>query len=453
MPLRRCVVIGLALVMALTAEASGARANTGRTPVSPMVSVSPVSQDPNAKSGEPWVATNPRDPDQVVVVWTSENNPLNNPQHGLVYCGLARSSDGGKSWVHGELPVKGPGLGCGDPALAAGPDGTFYALEGNELSNGQDDLVTSSDGGATWSQPVEVFGPERWLGATPGNRAPTASFDRPYIAVDPETGAIYASASDDALWGRAVSVSTDHGKSWSLPQLLDPNGQSDWGDNIAAAHGLLAAAYVVDPSSLSYRLARPPAVTCAIPCVVFETSRDQGATWSRHVLPTRDVPGGNLVNRPANPRLAVAADPNRAGTYAALVPTKSSSTLEIWVSTDSGARWRRVKVLTAPAGDSQARWWLAYSANGALGVVWRTIRPDGSYNVLATVSTDAGSSFGPIVALTPTAAAPLPGPEVPGDDCACNVNVGATWLSAAWPDARSGQRQIYLSRFDYLNEK
>jgi hypothetical protein len=38
---------------------------------------------------------------------------------------------------------------------------------------------------------------------------------------------------------------------------------------------------------------------------------------------------------------------------------------------------------------------------------------------------------------------------LPGDDCACNLHLDATTLSATWSDSRSGQRQIWYGRFDY----
>jgi hypothetical protein len=269
------------------------------------------------------------------------------------------------------------------------------------------------------------------------------SWDRPELVVDPTTGDVYVSASDDALWGRAVAVSTDRGQTWSVPRALDPEGQSDWGDVIDAAGGVLAAGYVVDPASADYHLAASPAVNCAQPCVVFETSAHRGVTWTRHVVPVQGAPGGNLVNSPASPRVDVAADPAHPGRFALLLPTKASRSLEIWVTEDSGDHWTRTNVLTAPTGDTQAKWWLAYSPAGALGAVWRTVHSDGSYDVSAVVSTDSGFTFGRVVPLT-SKQSPASGI---GDDCACNVHLDGRTLSTAWGDSRTGHREAWFARF------
>lgn len=275
------------------------------------------------------------------------------------------------------------------------------------------------------------------------------AWDRPEMVVDSSTGAVYVSASDDALWGRAVTVSTDHGRTWSVPVPLDPDGQSDWGDTIAAAGGVLAAGYVVDPSSARYRTSPEPAVACSRPCVVFETSADRGATWSRHVVTTAGVPGGSVANAPAVPRVAVAADPSRAGRYALLVPVDSATRLEVWLTSDSGRTWTRTEVLAAPSGDTLAKEAIAYSPTGALGVVWRTVRPSGSYDVAAAVSTDGGSTFGPAVTMTDPAHPS--GSSGIGDDCACNVYLDATTLMTGWgwADPGSGHREAWFGRFTY----
>jgi hypothetical protein len=433
-------------VVALSALASGASAQRASSDPGPQI-VSQVSTDVHVASGEPWVVTNPRHPNNVVAVWTADSADTTDPQSYSSYCGVAFSMDAGHTWKVSKLGI-GEGVGpagCGDPAIAVAPNGTFYAEGDATVGTGAMYVVRSTDGGRSWSIPVEVFGVDRWPSGTVSNGAPLAAWDRPEIIVDPNTSKVYVSASDDALWGRAVSVYDEQSRTWSAPRPLDPNGQSAWGDVIDAARGRLAAAYVVDPSSADYQLGH--VTSCASACVVFETSADDGRSWSRHLVPVRGAPGGAPVTGAGSPRLGAAADPAVSGRYAVLVPTDAARALEVWVTRDSGKHWTRTASLTAEAGQTQSKWWIDYSPRGVLGIVWRTLVGDGTYDVSAKISTDGGLSFGPRIVLTSKRARLTAGAQTPGDDCACNVNIDATSLSTAWPDARTGHRQVYFSRY------
>ena len=111
------------------------------------------------------------------------------------------------------------------------------------------------------------------------------------------TRTFYASATDLPRFVRWVVASHDQGRTFGPPHAIDSNlypqiqGQQA-GDYVpAAANGLLAFTYTASAA---------PGATC--PCGIFETSRDDGATWTRHPAPF-----------PAN---WVAADPGHPGRFA-----------------------------------------------------------------------------------------------------------------------------------------
>lgn len=430
--------------------------------------VTQVSKGTDWSSGEGWVVANQKNPRHLTVDWTAL--PFNSlaavdtpPGPRPIECGVAYSNDGGVTWVDGTLPFQpvdlpsNPG-GCADPTLVEGSDGTLLALHnGGSLVAGTEtdslglaSLVTlsvSHDGGRNWSAPTKVWSFEDSPKDTAASGSPDFAFDRPWLAIDPETSTLYASISDDALVERVVLASHDHGATWSTPYPLDPDHQSTWGEGISAANGVLAAAYSVDPSSKGYKAALSPAVKCDQVCAVFETTNTDGKTWVRHVLPASPVLSSSPV--PTASGLEVAADPSIKGRYAVLVPA-TAGLQEVWVTSDSGATWTRTLNIRGSGSDTLVKPWIAFGTTGALGLVWREIHMDHSYEIYAIVSKDGGKTFGQPVELAPGPAPPDTPPQgTPGDDCACNLYVNGQYLYTTWGDSRSGNLQVWFARYRY----
>jgi len=388
-----------------------------------VVSKSQVTTDANVLAGEAWVVTDPNASQTVAVIWLAtrnRSNPVNFNNPG--YCGVAVSTDGGQTWTRNQLPFKevtGPqsvsGVGhapiCGDPVAGVGPNGDLYAAAANVGSPHWTQSVTSTDGGKTWSEPAEVFGVSQQVASAMANMAVTdIGMGRAYMAVDPNTGEISVHSQVDApTTGRMITFSTDRGATWSTPR---PVGSTGAGPH-ASAHGKVGVAYVSDGN------------------VVFQTTTDQGQHWDPKNVTSSDAAVG-LFGGPA-----VAADPSQAGRFAVLLSRGDSR--EVWVTTDSGDSWASTVVAQGPFTMSG----IAYSPSGALGVVWRTSRTNGA--VRARVSPDGGTTFGDVVELATGVTA---GPT-PGDDCACNLHLDATYLSATWSDDVDGASQIFYGRFDY----
>jgi hypothetical protein len=260
---------------------------------------------------------------------------------------------------------------------------------------------------------------------------------RGFMAVDPITGEVSVQSQEDgAVEGRWITVSSDHGKTWSTPRPLDPDVQSSTAGPQSAAGGTIGVAYVVSRTSPAYLTSVRPAVTCGSTCTVFETTSNQGKTWSRHVI--KGIQGSS--------RPSVAADPSHLGRFAVLVSTQAGN-YDIWLTQDRGVTWKKTRTINAGTGNALSKPWLSYSPTGTLGVVWRTKHASGLTDVQAVVSRDGGTSFSQVVVLA--AGIPTEQQVTPGDDCACNLHLDATTLSATWTSWRTGQRQMYYGRFDY----
>ena len=146
------------------------------------------------------------------------------------------------------------------------------------LVEGYVPLYVSKDGGQTWSDELRVMGSASagTFDFVSGSGSPINTFDRPWLVVDQSTGTVFVAAHNIVDHEGFITASTNNAKSFGPIYALD-SPDAPWGGfggNIAAAHGILAAAYTASEA---------PGATC--PCVVFETSTDQGKTFTRHVVP------------------------------------------------------------------------------------------------------------------------------------------------------------------------
>ncbi|MFL6703865.1 MAG: sialidase family protein, partial [Paraburkholderia graminis] len=131
---------------------------------------------------EPWVATNPKNPSNLIGVWQQDRWD-NGGAHGLV----ARPSfDGGLTWA---TPAALPFTACAggtdyerasDPWVSIGPDGTAYAvsISFNQSNNSNAVLASvSKDGGLTWASPRTII----------ANNEPTLQFfnDKESVTANP----------------------------------------------------------------------------------------------------------------------------------------------------------------------------------------------------------------------------------------------------------------------------
>ena len=449
---RSLVVLTLAVVTAAWASAFVVEA----APSAPPVLVSQVSNDPDVAAGEAWVATDPLDPQTVMVVWLGTRD-INDPAWIMTpgYCGVAVSGDGGRTWSRKELPF-GEATSprqvsrtdelpiCGDPVAGVGPHGELYAAAANVGSPSFTQSVTSFDHGWSWTRPTEVFGASHTTMGVIANAphpTPSLSMGRAYLTVDPIKGDIAIHSQEDGgAEARFLSVSSDRGATWSTPRPIDPELQSRTAGPPSAAFGKIGLVYTVDMTSPSYAGAPSPSIKCQqgqTTCAVFATTTDKGVTWTRRVMKVGDVPDGFSG-------AITAADPSRPDRFAVLLTTKSGAAMAVWVTEDGGRTWQERSTFAPPRG-TFSKQWIAYGPTGALGVVWRTPNTNGGADVTAAVSRDGGGTFKTV----PLATGVPTGGLFIGDDCACNLHLDATTLSATWTEFRSNQRQMFYGRFDW----
>jgi len=368
---------------------------------------------------------------------------------------ISISNDGGRTWkkLPRPDPVAVPPLmntpfkrkGAADPMIACGPNGALYVAE--ELDpwsrpagrpgfpfdtpDVEPAIAASSDFGKTWSAPFII---------------PTPS-DRPWLTVDQSTGKVYSVSSGyldfvahnhnipgaNAIFDRWLVAYSPLLKSYSAPRRLGgPDFLGAAGNTIAAAHGIIAATFVIGPSmstsgnpsstlgdhetcaGLSYdvchienvlgeaphvvlngryisppapnahfvdstagdipgslRSAVPPEISkCSReqPCLFMETSSDDGQNWVRHYVP---VPGGFS---PGGAHLAV--DAGHAGRYAIGLLSSDRSKLRIVVTDDSGVTWSAPSEIAETAKGIDFKEWMAYGPTGVLGFMWKKQRDD-----------------------------------------------------------------------------
>ncbi|MBH0118373.1 exo-alpha-sialidase, partial [Rhodococcus sp. CX] len=85
-----------------------------------------VTNDPTRLNGQPVIAVNPANPNNVVYISANHIPSTALPgEVGEFQCYSAFSNDGGKNWTRTEFP-NGDRPFCGDPNLAVDSAGTFY---------------------------------------------------------------------------------------------------------------------------------------------------------------------------------------------------------------------------------------------------------------------------------------------------------------------------------------
>ena len=414
-------------------------------------------------TGEPEIAINPVNPHQMWVDGATFPVPLvfNGASPVPDTCQGWSSDDGGQSWQPAPLPqdlqyAKGAPSVCGEDGVAVfGPDGTLYAGGDTATSTvvdptcgpgsihesggvcilvqGFDPVLVSKDGGHSWGTPVYTMGSanDGPFPFAPGSGNPVNTFDRPWLTVDQSTNTVYALSHNIADREGFVTASTNEAQSFGSIYAIDSPAYPDEGldeSTMAAAHGTLAVAYAATAA---------PGASC--PCLIFETSADHGATFTRHVVPT--------VNAAQHASPFLAADPTANGHYALTILDKTGTQNQVYTTDDNGQTWQGPTLVAETPLNQQFKPWLSYAPSGQLLLAWRTWHgsPGASpYDVWLAVGRDEGrhgAVFGtPVKVSSATAAYPPagigPGQYAGGDDFSF-VTASDDNIYVGWGDSRN----------------
>ena len=460
-----------------------------------------VTRNTKRRFGAPHVAVNPRDPNNIVVVASSNlgytrdcvpappgsdcemiaaggNFLLTQPRGfaktpGFMDIGVFVSFDRGKTFeqvdVSDLVPPGHPEVRArGEGPIAAMPDGSFFigfnAVNwGNWESepktffpNGGVGVIKSTDGGMTWKWSSYSFTPADW----------------PYGGADPITGTFYVTSGlaglsslgprstglpdspEGAIADRWIS-STQDGVKWTEPQPLGgENGSTHVGAGhspAAAAHGILATSFVASGASACQFFVSQSVA----PCVVFQTSTDAGKTWSRHRVPT---PRGFSA---AALSVFVGADPTRKEHFTVALLNESGANFLVFRTTDAGKSWSDPVEITEDPSKTHFAPFAGYSPKGEFGLMWRSYEPDPMkrtasppimpYSVWAAISKDGGATFSKPLEVS-KANSPAP-PDDPNDAFAFIGDHGPSGIAldgdggvyVVWADWTPGERAIFFS--------
>jgi hypothetical protein len=463
-PATYVAAIGIAAPLLAAAGSSASTAAPAGLPLGLKPAQVNVTNDQTYRYGEPEIAANPKNPDNLVYVATKfgytypcqaanpspcqlvstefgpEPSGLINNVPGFSPNSMFVSFDGGKRWRGVTVPAFPPGkplpdsdiAETADPTIVAAPDGTFYFAEdainfGNLptsiIQDGAILVSKSTDGGLTWSTPT--------LTGT--------SVDRPFITADLSTGTIYSASSGllgpdstgdpnatpGTVFDRRLVASAD-GLHWTSPQGFGGGGI---GASFSAAHGLLATAFRATTSA-----------QCggAASCIVFQTTRNAGATWSQHPLPNSSDSSDFPV---------VAADPARPGHFTVAYLNAATTQFEVDQTFDAGNTWSsQPTVVTDDATAAHWHPWMAYSPQGVLGLMWQN-NPPGTgqpYGVFAAISYDGGAHFSQPLQVG-SSPAPQPGAFGNLGDDFSYIVVDHDNVYVCWAGWQPGERQGFLT--------
>src|SRR5688500_14483356 len=187
------------------------------------------------------VAVNPTNPNHIVAGSNDYFYRFNNStgaRQAIVPTGFFTSTDGGQTWVDGQIPMQ-VGNGAGDPSPAfdrrhgvvlmaqlenTGGQGGFFVSQGNVS------VSRSTDGGFNWSEPITVF-KGQGAGIGPANNA--VFYDKEWITCDNWPGSSFygrcylttsrflngpqGSYAESPIW---LSYTDDGGLTWSNPKEI-----------------------------------------------------------------------------------------------------------------------------------------------------------------------------------------------------------------------------------------
>ncbi|MFL6238285.1 MAG: sialidase family protein [Actinomycetes bacterium] len=410
-----------------------------------------LTHDARYAEGEPSIAVNPRNPRNIILTFLANTGlgayavQNQQPPSGRSYiqtiqgCDFLRTFDGGRSWQRGTLPLTSPRTdpvrtNCSDTLVQFDANGVAYVIGGTyqfpAFAAGLGDfrMISSRDGGRTWSAPSVVTPTYLSPHSNPiGWKGLRFYDDREFMALDPQTHTLYV----DGTQGRAtangprgdteyLTASDDGGKTWRNALAVGVAAPSPLG----AAYGIVA--FTSPP---------PDAKKTCASCFDFIVSTDGARTFVRRPSP---VIGSSGLLSGAD----TVADPSVPGRFDVLT-SDSDGNLLLYRTGDAGRTWSAPTTFGVP-GRGVSKTWMAYSPSGVLGVGWRSTKGKG-YGFYGAVSYDHGSTF-TVRRISAQDSPPTDPLWVAGDDTS-TITLTQHMFYASWGDWRGGSLQTWWGGF------
>lgn len=390
--------------------------------------------------------------------------------------GYVTSLDGGCTWHDGGvLPGFSTDISTSDPGFAFGPRHEVYAsVLFYSLARQKSGIAvfTSTDNGSTFGPPVFVF-----------NKKPSDVFsDKPWMTVDqtdgPHSGNVYVvwaydhggDCGDGNLCQQnlAFSRSTDHGKTFSAPRMIEGNASFCRNPvrgrpaNATRCDATQGAIPVVQPDGTIF--VATPYIDLAngnIPTRLFVvSSHDGGVTWKLPVLIATidDVIGGFPPEHYRNISLpAFARDPKTGQLYITWSNRIAKGTEILFsASKDNGQSWSaplRVNDGTPNDGTYHFQPQMAVASGGVVSITFFDTRRDPQHkriDVYLAQSIDHGKTF--LANRRVTTENWEPSVKAPKDDSGSQFIGDYQGLAAdnlfvhpLWNDTRTGQQELFTA--------
>ncbi len=396
---------------------------------------------------EPYIAVNPTNSNNLIAAWMKLTTV------STMSIATSYSNDGGVTWSNPQnIPHTSSTFTSADVSIDFNSSGTAYLTFVDYktlLDSGAVKIVSSTNGGASWSTPTVV------IDAFETSDLPV---DRPWVQVDkssgPYAGRIYVTSKnyEDGITTDHVYMkySSDGGVSWSSLDILDDSIPCD----LITSMGCLAigADGSVNVMYISWHLAQSFFVRA-----VMVKSTDGGVTFTPYIV--QQLPAATAINDTLQGSTYLGANPtnplNLVGIYTSNI-NGDADILSVY-SNDGGMTWAQtpIRVNDDPIanGNQQDMCWAGFSPNGTFCAAWRDRRNSGDYavspfEIWVSASYNGGASFSPNVMFSSVLS-----PDIPLDKGNDFIGVAAssTFLHVNWCDDRAGNWEIFYNRDSLSN--
>ncbi len=346
---------------------------------------------------EEQIVMNPQDSINLVAVWRDFRLGYRQVAYGYTF-------DGGLTWSQ-DLFVEPQYIWDSDPGLTVDNAGNFYAVilsyTGSTVEPNGLFVFKSTNGGATWSDPVTVI-----------NGVPDVFEDKELIACDrsggPYTDNLYVAWTRFYNTHILMSRSDDGGNSFEAPVTVSDISGVQWPVPCVGPNSEVYVAWVgYSPGAIR-----------------FDRSFDGGETFGTDItiqnvsFVSGEIYGGILVFSFPAMDVDITSGPNNGTIYVAYMdyaPSNTDTDIYFTRSTDGGSTWsEKVRINDDPLnnGCDQFHPWLTVAPDGSIIVVFLDRRLDlGNLfmDLYMTTSADGGDTWSPNERITTVSSDPTAG--------------------------------------------